>query len=95
MRALYRTRRPALDPDHLDRFVTARLARQSILRCKPLKTLTFVLEEVTLRRPLGGRAVRRVQLEHLLETSQLPNVEIQVMPTEVEDHAGMGVCSRS
>ncbi|MCF3962844.1 helix-turn-helix domain-containing protein [Streptomyces fuscigenes] len=90
MRALYSTRRPALDPDHLDRFVTARLARQDILRRKPLRTLTFVLEEVTLRRPLGGPAVRRHQLEHLLRVGRLPNVEIQVMPTEVEDHAGMG-----
>ncbi|WP_329455893.1 helix-turn-helix domain-containing protein [Streptomyces sp. NBC_01497] len=90
MRALYNTRRPALDPDNLDRFVAARLARQDILRRKPLPTLTFVLEEVTLRRPLGGDEVRRRQLEHLAILATLPNVEIQVMPTEVEDHAGMG-----
>lgn len=36
------------------------------------------------------RAVLRRQLEHLLELGQLRNVEIQVMPTDREDHAGMG-----
>jgi len=51
---------------------------------------TFVQEEVTLRRPLGGRAVLRRQLEHLLAVGQLRHVEFQVMPTDREDHAGMG-----
>ena len=32
----------------------------------------------------------RQQLEHLLEISALRHVEIQVMPTDREDHAGMG-----
>src|SRR5690606_21737994 len=53
-------------------------------------TLTFVQEEVTLRRPLGGRSVLRRQLQHLLRMAQLRHVEIQVMPTDREDHAGMG-----
>lgn len=34
--------------------------------------------------------VLRRQLEHLLEVCQLPQVEFQVMPTDREDHAGMG-----
>ena len=33
--------------------------------------------------------VLRRQLEHLLEVGRLRNVEIQVMPTDREDHAGM------
>lgn len=66
------------------------MARQEIFRRKPLTMLTFVQEEVTIRRPLGGRAVLRRQLERLLEIGQLRNVEIQVMPTDREDHAGMG-----
>jgi hypothetical protein len=52
--------------------------------------LTFVLEEVTLRRPLGGKAVLRGQLDHLLDVGQLRNVSVQVMPMDREDHAGMG-----
>lgn len=34
--------------------------------------------------------VHRQQLERLLEVGRLRNVEIQVMPTDREDHAGMG-----
>lgn len=33
--------------------------------------------------------VMRKQLEHLLEVGRLRNVEIQVMPTDREDHAGL------
>lgn len=89
-RALYRMRRPLLDEETIERYVAARMARQSIFSRWPAPILSFVQEEVTLRRPLGGRAVMRAQLERLLEVGQLRNVEIQVMPTDREDHAGMG-----
>ncbi|MCT2592243.1 helix-turn-helix transcriptional regulator [Streptomyces sp. N2-109] len=89
-RALFGVRRPALSPDDLERFVSARLARQAIFERQPSPTLTFVQEEVTLHRPIGGRAVLRRQLEQLLFAGQLRHVEIQVMPTNREDHAGMG-----
>ncbi|MFE0374147.1 helix-turn-helix domain-containing protein [Streptomyces inhibens] len=88
-RALYDVRRPALTEDDLERHVAARMARQRIFDRRPLTTLTFVQEEVTLRRPIGGRMVLRRQLERILEIGQLRHVEIQVMPTELEDHAGM------
>ncbi|MGP8300369.1 helix-turn-helix domain-containing protein [Streptomyces inhibens] len=89
-RALYDMRRPAYSQDEVERLVAARMARQAIFERQPLATLTFVQEEVTLTRPLGGRMVMRRQLERLLEASQLRHVEIQVMPTLREDHAGMG-----
>ncbi|MFF2063641.1 helix-turn-helix domain-containing protein [Streptomyces sp. NPDC058200] len=89
-RALFDVRRPALSADDLDRYVSARLARQVIFTRTPLTTLTFVQEEVTLRRPIGGTMVLRRQLEHLLELGGLRHVEIQVMPTDRDDHAGMG-----
>lgn len=41
-----------------------------------------------LRRPIGGAEVHRGQLEQILLTGQHRNVEIQVMPTRREDHAG-------
>ncbi|MFE7543492.1 helix-turn-helix domain-containing protein [Streptomyces platensis] len=87
--ALYDVRRPALAEDDLERHLAARMARQEIFGRKPFTTLTFVQEEVTLRRPIGGKMVLRRQLEHLLHLGQLRHVEIQVMPTEREDHAGM------
>ncbi|MFF5568435.1 helix-turn-helix domain-containing protein [Streptomyces sp. NPDC012623] len=89
-RALFDVRRPAFTPNDRERYVAARMARQAIFDRMPPPTLTFVQEEVTLRRPIGGRMVLRRQLEHLLERGQLRHVEIQVMPTDREDHAGMG-----
>ncbi|GAA2641756.1 helix-turn-helix domain-containing protein [Streptomyces vastus] len=89
-RALYRMRRPMLDEETIEQYVAARMARQSIYDRRPAPILSFVQEEVTLRRPLGGKMVRRRQLERLLVIGQLRNVEIQVMPTDREDHAGLG-----
>ncbi|MBT1186349.1 helix-turn-helix domain-containing protein [Streptomyces sp. CJ_13] len=88
--SLFAMRRPAYSPDEMERILAARMARRSIFDRSPAPTLSFVQEAVTLRRPIGGTMVLRRQLERLLEVTQLPNVEFQVMPTDVEDHAGMG-----
>lgn len=90
MRALYDMRQPALTEDVVDREVEARLSRQSIYERSPAPAFGFVLEEAALRRPLGGETVWRRQLEHLLEVGRLRNVALQVMPTDREEHAGMG-----
>ncbi|WP_406436977.1 helix-turn-helix transcriptional regulator [Streptomyces sp. NBC_00631] len=89
-RALYVMRRPSYTEEEIDQYVAARMARKAVFERVPLVALTFVLEEVTLHRPIGGRMVRQRQLEHLLQMGALRHVEIQVMPTDREDHAGMG-----
>ncbi len=88
-RALFEMRRPAYSEEEVERVLAARMARQRIFERSPAPTLSFVQEEVTLRRPIGGTLVLRRQLERLLEIGQLRNIEIQVMPTSCEDHAGM------
>ncbi|WP_405880319.1 helix-turn-helix transcriptional regulator [Streptomyces sp. NBC_01136] len=88
--ALLRTRRPSPPEEELERAVAARMARREIYQRSPAPELSFVLEEATLKRPVGGKMVRRRQFEHLLELAQLRNVEIQVMPTARWDHPGTG-----
>lgn len=88
-RALFGTRQPAYSPDQVERGLAARMARHAIFERSPVPDMTFVQEEVTLRRPIGGKMVLRAQLERLLELAQLPNVTIQVMPTDCEEHAGI------
>ncbi|MFD0268412.1 helix-turn-helix domain-containing protein [Streptomyces sp. NPDC127106] len=88
-RALYALRRPAYTEDQVERLVSARMDRQGVLRQHAAPLLTVVQEEAVLRRPIGGKMVLRRQLEHLLEIGQLRHVEIQVMPTDVEEHAGL------
>lgn len=90
MRALFASWPPAYTLDEMDRMVAARLARQSIFDRDPLPSLSFVREEVTLRRPVGGTMAWRRQLERLLEIGQMRNVAIQVMPTCREEHPGTG-----
>ncbi|MET9050048.1 helix-turn-helix domain-containing protein [Streptomyces bacillaris] len=88
-RALFAMRQPAYPQEEIERAVAARLARQAILERKPGPTLGFVLEEVVLRRPLGGKMVLRHQLEHLLAVTELRNVTVQVMPMDLDEHAGI------
>ncbi len=88
-RALLAMRRPPLDEEIIEQRVTARLARQAVFDRRPAPLLSFVLDEAILRRPYGGRDVLRDQLEHLLSIGQKRNVEIQVMPVDREDNAGV------
>lgn len=88
-RGLLLMRRPAYSADEVERFITARAARKTVFERDPAPELSFLLEEWTLRRPLGGRENLRQQLEHLLEIGQMRNVELQVMPMDREEHAGL------
>ncbi|MGW4515406.1 helix-turn-helix domain-containing protein [Streptomyces sp. NPDC004393] len=88
-RAVFTMRRPLVDEETVDQRVTARLARQSIFSRKPAPVISFVMEESILRRRLGGTTVMRGQLEQILLVGQQPNVEIQVMPNDREEHAAL------
>ncbi|WP_411576317.1 helix-turn-helix domain-containing protein [Streptomyces mutabilis] len=89
MRALLAMRRPVLDHETIEQRVAARLARQAIFDRRPSPLLSFVMDESVLRHRYGGKDVLRGQLEHLLLVGQKRNVEIQVMPTDCEDNAGV------
>lgn len=90
MRALFDVWLPAYSQGEAERMVAARMARRAIFERSPAPALSFVQEEVTLRRPVGGTMVWRRQLERLLDLGQLRNISIQVMPTSCEEHIGTG-----
>ncbi|MFD7132801.1 Scr1 family TA system antitoxin-like transcriptional regulator [Streptomyces sp. NPDC059894] len=87
--ALFDMRQPSLLRGIVEQEVAARTARKSIFEKQPAPALSFIQEQVTLERPLGGRAVLRRQLESLLQVGNLRNVSLQVMPTDREEHAGI------
>ncbi|WCN02140.1 helix-turn-helix domain-containing protein [Streptomyces sp. M92] len=89
VRALLESWQPAYTPEDLERQVAARIARRSVFDRSPAPALSFVLEEGTLRRKVGGTMVRRQQFERLLEVGQMNNVTLQVMPMESGPHPGM------
>lgn len=60
--------------------VSLRMRRQQILHRPSPPRLWAVIDEAALRRPIGGTAVARAQLRHLIEMSRLGHVNIQVAP---------------
>ncbi|MEU8704674.1 helix-turn-helix transcriptional regulator [Streptomyces sp. NPDC048565] len=89
-RALYAMRKPLLDDETIEQRVAARLARQTLLTSRPAPMVSCVIEEGALRRPIGEWDIHRSQLEELLQLGRLRNVELQVMPLDRPEHAGMG-----
>lgn len=88
-RALLTMRRPLLDEATIEQRVVARTARQGVLTRWPAPLMSFIIDEAVLRRPLGGTQVHRGALERVLRVSQQRNVEIQMMPIDREDNAGV------
>ncbi|WP_371599269.1 helix-turn-helix domain-containing protein [Streptomyces sp. NBC_00564] len=77
------------DPDEIERFVEAKVARQARLADGNPLSLWAVVGEGALRQLVGGREVMRVQLAHLVESARLPHVKLQVVPFLAGSHPGM------
>jgi transcriptional regulator with XRE-family HTH domain len=76
--------------EEIDRRVSLRIKRQDILTGPEPPQVWSVMDESVLRRPVGGRAVMRAQLNHLEEMTCLPQVTIQVIPFGGGGHAAAG-----
>lgn len=85
-RAIFSQRRPLLDEETIAKRVADRLARQQMFERWPAPTCSFILEEAALLRPIGGRAVHKDQLLQMLRIGRLRTVELQIMPTDREEH---------
>ncbi|MFE2213607.1 helix-turn-helix domain-containing protein [Streptomyces canus] len=88
-RAVFAKRRPLLDEETIEKRVVDRLSRQQVFERWPSPMVSYVLEEIVLDRPIGGRRVHPDQLRHLLRVGGMRNIEIQVMPSGLEDHPNM------
>ncbi|MFJ8898240.1 helix-turn-helix transcriptional regulator [Streptomyces sp. NPDC102351] len=75
--------------DDLEGLVGARMERQRVLEREQPPLTCVVLDEAVLLRPVGGRAVMRRQLAHLLEVSGHRWTQVQVLPNEVGEHVGL------
>ncbi|MFH8517466.1 Scr1 family TA system antitoxin-like transcriptional regulator [Streptomyces gelaticus] len=90
-RSIFTQRQPFLDEETIEKRVADRLDRQRIFERWPAPTMTYVLEEVVLQRPIGGRAAHGRQLRQLLRIGQMRTVTLQVMPTNREEHPSLDV----
>ncbi|MEU8125464.1 DUF5753 domain-containing protein, partial [Spirillospora sp. NPDC049024] len=64
----------------LDGRVAVRMERQEIFHRENPPEAMFVLDESALRRPVGGSKVMVEQIDHLVDMTQRPNVQVLVMP---------------
>jgi len=76
--------------EEIDRRVSLRIKRQDILASPEPPQVWSVMDESVLRRPVGGRAVMRAQLDRLAAMARLPQVTIQVIPFGGGGHAAAG-----
>jgi transcriptional regulator with XRE-family HTH domain len=89
-RAVLRELYPRHATDQIDRLVALRMARQERLDEDPSFDLWAILDEAVMRRTVGGAAVMRRQLSHLLAEAARPRVTLQILPFSSGAHAGHG-----
>jgi transcriptional regulator with XRE-family HTH domain len=89
-RAIIVADNPGVDAEEIDRRVHVRMARQTLLtRVTAAPELQIILNEAILRRPVGGADVMSAQLARLLDASELPNVDMRVIPFGIGLHRGI------
>jgi transcriptional regulator with XRE-family HTH domain len=89
-RAVMSTVRRRQTPEEIDQLVSLRMQRQVVLTRPDPMELWIILDEAVLRRMVGPSHLMRDQLEHLYETSQWPNVTLQVLAFGSGLHVGLG-----
>jgi transcriptional regulator with XRE-family HTH domain len=88
---ILRSARPEASPEMIRDLVEVRVRRQELLdREDRLPAFVFVLDEAVVRRMVGGAAVMRAQLAHVLEMAKRPNVTVEVVPFGVGAHPSLG-----
>lgn len=69
--------------------VAVRVGRRDVLEGKAAAQLLAVIDESALYRQIGGREVMAEQLRSLLEAAERPNVDLRVIPMEMDWHPGL------
>jgi transcriptional regulator with XRE-family HTH domain len=87
MLALFREAGHVSEEEALDR-MTDRLQRQQVLRY-PSPEYVAMIDEMALRRRVGGRQVLREQLTYLTEAAQRPKISVRVVPNLDRAHGGL------
>ncbi|MFD3648462.1 Scr1 family TA system antitoxin-like transcriptional regulator [Streptomyces cyaneofuscatus] len=88
-RTLFTDQLPPLGDEQIEAQLAARLERQELLRNRPQTAFSFILEEHLFLRQLAGEEVTRELIDHILDLSELRNVDIQIMPLVRHHHAGL------
>lgn len=78
----------AYDVKEIERRVELRMARQRILDREDAPQLWTILDEASIRRPVGGNSIMKAQLLHLADIADQSKITIQVLPYGAGPHPG-------
>jgi transcriptional regulator with XRE-family HTH domain len=76
--------RPGQRPNHLDRSVASRLARQEVLQREEPPWVVVLILETAIRKIVGSKEVTKDQLTRLLELLHEPNITVLVVPDDAQ-----------
>ena len=79
-----------LPPAELEARVDARMLRQRLLTRDQPPDLSTVIDESVIRRRFGDNSVMHQQLERLIESSDMPHVEVRILPLGGNHPIGTG-----
>jgi transcriptional regulator with XRE-family HTH domain len=80
---------PRLPDAQIDHAIEAKLTRQRILTKENPPDFAAVIDESALRRVTGSSLIMAEQLDKLLQSTELPNVTIQVLPFDAGTHPAL------
>ncbi|WJV45404.1 helix-turn-helix domain-containing protein [Streptomyces flavofungini] len=87
---LFANQVPVMSDEQIAANMAARAERQKLLMERPNTAYSFILEEHLFLRNMGGAAITREAIDHILKLAERRNIELQVMPVARESHAGLG-----
>jgi transcriptional regulator with XRE-family HTH domain len=75
--------------EETEQVVATRIERQAVLRGEDPCHIVALFDEGAIRRPIGSAETMREQIRHLIETAELPNVTLQIIPSSRGAYAGL------
>ncbi len=76
-------------PEQVGRWVQLRMDRQAVLHSAEPPRVSVIVDELVLRREVGGPGVLADQLTHLLACAELPHLDLRVLPASLGTHASL------
>jgi len=81
---------PETPAEQVETAVEVRMMRKRHVLDRPgAPEFLVMVDEAALRRPIGGRAVMREQLDHIIALAERPSVSVMVVPLSTGAHPGL------
>lgn len=85
--AVHRASEMRCTEQEIAHMVDIRMKRQELLDREDPPHIWAVVDEAVLRRVVGGRAVMREQLRHMVDLAKRPHITVQILPFASGAHA--------